>query len=101
MPASVRGAVVWQAEAENKRRLDEAGRHVATAARVLTRAGWTVQTVVREGQPLAELLTATKEAAAHVLVVGTRGSGGVERLLLGSVAAGALTHSPVPVLVAR
>lgn len=101
VPASVRGAVVGQAAAENKRRLAEAGRHVAAARQVLERAGWKVRPVVREGRPLADLLAATKEAAAHVVVVGTRGVGGVERLLLGSVAEGALTRSPVSVLMAR
>jgi nucleotide-binding universal stress UspA family protein len=101
VPASVRGVVIWQAAAENRRRLAEAGRHVAAARRVLERAGWSVRTVVREGRPLGDLLAVTSGAGGHVLVVGTRGIGGVERLLLGSVAEGVLTHAPVPVLVVR
>jgi nucleotide-binding universal stress UspA family protein len=101
VPASVRGAVAWQAAAENRRRLGEAGRHVAAARRVLERGGWKVRTVVRQGRPLGDLLAATQDAGGHVLVVGTRGVGGVERLLLGSVAEGVLTHARVPVLVVR
>ena len=49
------------------------------------------------GRPLRELLDASREA--DVLVVGARGIGAVERLLLGSVAEGAVTHAPVAVLV--
>ena len=101
MPASVRQVVMAEAAAENTRRLADAGRHAAAAGRVLERAGWNVRRIVREGQPLADLLAATEEAKAHVLVVGARGVSGVERLLLGSVAEGALTRSPVPVLVAH
>jgi nucleotide-binding universal stress UspA family protein len=36
-----------------------------------------------------------------VLVVGARGSRGLSRVLLGSVAEGSLNHSTVPVLVVR
>jgi nucleotide-binding universal stress UspA family protein len=36
-----------------------------------------------------------------VLVIGARGTGGVERLLLGSVAEGAVARAPMSVLVVR
>ncbi len=101
MPAAVRQVLSAEADAEAARRRAEGGRQVAAAARILQKAGWTVRRSVREGQPLADLLAATEEAGAHVLAVGARGVGGVERLLLGSVAEGALTRSPVPVLVVR
>jgi nucleotide-binding universal stress UspA family protein len=101
MPAAVRQVIAAEGAAENARRRTEGERHTAAAARVLERVGWTALRSVREGQPLADLLAATEEAGAHVLVVGARGVGGVERLLLGSVAEGALTRSPVPVLVVR
>jgi len=38
---------------------------------------------------------------SRLLVVGARGTGGVARLLLGSVAEGALTRCPAPVLIVR
>jgi nucleotide-binding universal stress UspA family protein len=101
MPAAVRQALAGEAAAESARLRGVAERHVASAARVLERAGWAVRRSVLEGQPLADLLAVTQEAGAHLLVVGARGVGGMERLLLGSVAEGALTRSPVPVLVVR
>lgn len=100
VPASVRELVVAEAAAENARRVAEAKRHLTTAARSLERAGWTVRTTVGKGQPLAELLAAAAEAEAHMLVVGARGAGGVERLLLGSVAEGSLNRAVLPVLLA-
>jgi nucleotide-binding universal stress UspA family protein len=54
---------------------------------------------VRRGAPLPELLAAVATARADVLVVGARGASGVERLLLGSVAEGALARARLPVLV--
>jgi ATP-dependent RNA helicase DeaD len=50
-------------------------------------------------EDLEELLDAAK--GADVLVVGARGVGGVERLLLGSVAERVVSRAPVPVLVVR
>ena len=51
------------------------------------------------GRPLEELVAASTDA--DVLVVGARGVGAVERLVLGSVAEGAVSRAPVPVLVVR
>lgn len=57
--------------------------------------------MVRVGSPLRELLAAVSATNTGVLVVGTRGVGGLRRLLLGSVAEGALNHCPVPGLMVR
>jgi nucleotide-binding universal stress UspA family protein len=101
MPAAVRQVLMGEAAAENAQLVAKAKRQLAAAAGTLQRAGWTAQRIVREGRPLADLLNVTGATGAHVLVVGARGVGGIERLLLGSVAEGAITHSPVPVLVVR
>jgi nucleotide-binding universal stress UspA family protein len=57
-------------------------------------------TVLRQvalGSPRSALLTAAAEA--QLLVVGSRGLGGLEGMSLGSVAAALLHHSPCPVAV--
>lgn len=50
--------------------------------------------------PCVELL-ATRSAGASLLVVGSRGLGGVSGLLLGSVAVGLVSHAHCPVVIVR
>ena len=101
LPASVRAMVRRELGAVNRERRARAKRHVAKVGAQLARAGWIVRTRIRSGTPLDELLRAVAATRSGVLVVGARGVGGLRRLLLGSVAEGALNHSPVPVLVVR
>jgi nucleotide-binding universal stress UspA family protein len=100
-PAPVRRAVLASAASLNAERTRKARREVAGAAVLLKRAGWRARGVVREGVPLVELLQEVTASRADLLVVGARGTGGLARLLLGSVAEGVLDHSPVPVLLVK
>jgi nucleotide-binding universal stress UspA family protein len=105
VPSSVRATIRAQAGSLTARAVAEARRDVETVAERLVRARsaqtrWRVRPVVRQGVPLDELLRAVR-ARADCLVLGARGIGGVERLLLGSVAEGALGRAPVSVLVVR
>ena len=99
MPAHLRALVAREAASAERERVAAASRELDIARARLARAGWRVKTEVRIGRPLRELLDASRNA--DVLVVGARGIGAVERLLLGSVAEGAVTHAAVPVLVVR
>jgi nucleotide-binding universal stress UspA family protein len=101
VPASIRAEVAAQAKELTAQRVQAARRELVTAARPLARAGWTVRQEIRQGVPLPELLAAVTAARADALVLGARGVGGVARLLLGSVAEGALGRATVPVLVVR
>jgi nucleotide-binding universal stress UspA family protein len=101
LPAPIRGAVMAAAANLNAERAREARRAVAWAAVLLKRAGWRARGIVREGVPLAELLQEAAASRVDLLVVGARGTGGLARLLLGSVAEGVLDHSPVPVLLVK
>ena len=65
----------------------------------LQRAGWKAEGEIRVGAPLASLLKAVAGHRGDVLVLGARGISGVERVLLGSVASGALNNFPVVLLV--
>jgi nucleotide-binding universal stress UspA family protein len=101
LPAAIRSAVLASAASLNAKRTRQARREVAAAAVRLKRAGWRARGVVREGVPLAELLREVVASRADLLVIGARGTGGLARLLLGSVAEGALDGSPVPVLLVK
>lgn len=101
MPAKVRATLAEQVRIANAQRVAPATREMEAAVATLRQAGWRARGIVRSGPPLEELLRAVRTTRAHVLVLGARGVGGVERLLLGSVAEGALTRSPVSVLIVR
>jgi mono/diheme cytochrome c family protein len=58
-----------------------------------------VEIVVTAGAPLRELLRRVAKCRAGLLVVGARGASGRDRVLLGSVANGALNRGPVPVII--
>ncbi|MGH8923945.1 MAG: universal stress protein [Acidimicrobiia bacterium] len=51
------------------------------------------------GDPTSLLLAACDREAADLLVVGRRGAGLVERMVMGSVADRLAHHSPVPILI--
>ena len=60
-----------------------------------------VQTFVRSGTPSDEIVRAANELDVDLIVIGGRGKGAVEAILLGSVSYRVLHHAPCPVLVTR
>ena len=100
-PSGVRADVAAEVKRINAQRVERAKKALARAEAALTRAGWRVRRVVTTGAPLGDLLATADSARADLVVVGARGAGTVRHLLLGSIAAGAMNQSPVPVLVVR
>ena len=56
---------------------------------------------VQAGTPATEIAKAAKQWPADLIVIGSHGRGGVQRVLLGSVAEGVMRHASCPVLVIR
>lgn len=54
-----------------------------------------------EGDPITMILKLAEDVKADVLVMGTHGSSGLLRLLVGSVAEGVMRKAPCPVLTVR
>jgi nucleotide-binding universal stress UspA family protein len=64
-------------------------------------AGIPVQHVLLEGNPADEILRHATEARSDLIVLGTHGRTGLERLLMGSVAEKVLRGAPCSVLVVK
>jgi nucleotide-binding universal stress UspA family protein len=62
-------------------------------------ASYKVKTTV--GHPADELLKAAAKEKVDLIVMGSRGHGGLTSMLLGSVAQKVLAHAEVPVMVVR
>jgi len=63
--------------------------------------GINVEPVLLEGNPSEELIRYAEEEKMDIVVMGTLGKTGLNRLLLGSVAENLVRHSKVPVMVVR
>ena len=66
-----------------------------------TRAGLTVVTETVEGSPHEEILDYVTEHGIDMIIMGTHGRTGLDRLVMGSVAERVVRRSPVPVLTVR
>jgi nucleotide-binding universal stress UspA family protein len=83
-------------EQEGETALDDAA---ATIERVAPDV--TVERAIREGSPAPEIVSYATESGCDLITMGTHGRGGINRLLLGSVAERVVRKSPVPVLTVR
>lgn len=101
LPTALRVRLRSDVAVLNAERREQAQAALADAAARLKSMGWAVDTEVRTGPPLVGLLSATRAHRADVLVLGARETRGLRRMLLGSVAEGALNNSRIPVLLVR
>ncbi|MFT3768690.1 MAG: universal stress protein [Minicystis sp.] len=57
--------------------------------------------ILREGDPVVEILAAARERSASMIIMGTHGRRGLAHALLGSVAERVIRQSEIPVLTMR
>jgi Universal stress protein UspA and related nucleotide-binding proteins len=79
----------------------ESDRTVHEARRRLAGPGLYVEAAVLRGRPATAIADRVRAMQADLIVVGSRGHGRIESMLLGSVSAELIDHAPTPVLVAR
>jgi nucleotide-binding universal stress UspA family protein len=101
LPAGIRRTAASGVASINRSRMAEARANLQRLAKAPRAAGWRVDTAIPNAAPLRSLLTAVTQARADLLIVGATGASELRRLLLGSVAQGALDRSPVPILIVR
>jgi nucleotide-binding universal stress UspA family protein len=95
-PLGMTGAADYDAEA-----LAAAHATVEEACSHLDREGVEVSCAVVRGRAATALVDSARSSSADVVVVGSRGHGTIDSMLLGSVSSEVVDHAPVPVLVAR
>lgn len=61
--------------------------------------GIDIETVVRTGTPVREILDYADAIDADLIVIGSRGRGGIDRMLLGSVAEGVTRVGDIDTLI--
>ena len=79
----------------------EEGRKLLYDARQRLSLDPSVLEFLEAGNPSDEIVKAAKAWPADLIIVGSHGRGGVERVLLGSVAEAVVRHAHCPVLVVR
>jgi len=73
--------------------------YLAAVAKPLAAVGVRVRSTVRYGHPAAEILDHAQTNHADLIVMATRGRGGLGRAFLGSVAGEVVSRAPIPVLL--
>jgi nucleotide-binding universal stress UspA family protein len=84
-----------------ERYLQELRAVVTDAAGRLARPGRAVTSTVLRGRAATSIVDEARRFGADLIVVGSRGHGTIESMLLGSVSAEVVDHAPCPILVAR
>jgi nucleotide-binding universal stress UspA family protein len=79
----------------------DAEEYLAPIAAELRGKGVRVRTLVRRGEPAAEIVEAAREADADLIAMTTHGRSGLGRLLFGSVAEAVLRRAELPVFLMR
>lgn len=70
-------------------------------AQSLREEGYAVNTMVRLGDPVEQIVAAVENGDYHLLAMATRGRTGLTRLVLGSVAESVLRQVTIPMLLVR
>ena len=73
----------------------------AQVQQVRAAGGAVAQAHLKIGGPVEEIVTLAQEMGAGLIVLGSRGVGGVGRALMGSVSESVVRHAHCPVLVVR
>lgn len=79
----------------------QATERTACFQRELREAGWPAEARVERGDPRHVLVDVARATGADLVIVGSHGRTGFDRLLLGSVASHVVGHAPCSVLVVK
>lgn len=104
-PATLAPGVPMMAPAEYSRvaeAVKAAGERILAEGVERARAqGVEVETMLREGHTVQEIVKAAKEGEFNLIVMGARGLSRIKEIILGSVSDGVIRNAPCPVLVTK
>jgi len=92
-------AEAWQKEYDQQ--LAQSGEELRKFQQTLPEPFRTTTPIVAQGRPAEQILAAATREKIHLIVVGSRGRGAVEQLLLGSTSDQVLSEATCSVLIAR
>jgi nucleotide-binding universal stress UspA family protein len=92
-------AEAWQLEHDQQ--VAQAGQELKNFQQTLPASFQANEPIVAQGRPVEQILAALVRERIDLVVVGSRGRGAVERLLIGSTSDQVISGSPCSVLVAR
>lgn len=98
-PITVRFTAPW-IKSEQKVK-DTARRLVDQTVQQLIKAGFTAEPVCKVGDPAEEIMNVASNRTADLIVMGAKGLGTIDRILLGSVSTRVVQYASCPVLVVR
>ena len=86
-----------------ERRTEQRGREMldAEVERVRSAGGTVAQAHLMMGEPAREIIHLAEDLGAGLVVMGSRGRGGIRRTLMGSVSDSVVRYAHCPVLVVR
>jgi nucleotide-binding universal stress UspA family protein len=82
-------------------RLKEADQILQTALEAVGKIPGEIHTELIEGSPAEAIINVAATRNSDVIVMGSRGMGTLEGLLLGSTSQNVVSHAPCPVLIVR
>ena len=89
--------------APRQRELNEEAQRLldAQVEQIKAHGGTVAQAHLRVGRPDEQIVALAEEIGAGLIVMGSRGLGGIRRLLMGSVSDSVVRHAHCPVLIVR
>ncbi len=91
---------VWSKEVYEQ--LEKMGNEITSNVENTAKAaGLEAESLVLKGDPAEKIVNFSEEQNVDMIVVGSHGIGGFERLVIGSVSEKVVRHAKVPVLVVR
>ena len=80
----------------------KAGEEILEEGKSIVKAeGVSVESILKEGHIVGEILKTAKEGNYDLIVMGARGVSKIREILLGSVSYGVVSHSTVPVMIVK